>query len=65
MLQLDPERRVGLLELLNDPYFNDIRDLVIGAPPVLTLDCHVTLLDVVRCRNQGHPDVVESAENAL
>ena len=45
MVQLDPAKRVGLIDLMADPYFDDVRNVVIPEPPLTSLDCEVALLN--------------------
>lgn len=53
MVQLDPAKRVGLIDLMADPYFDDVRNVVIPAPPLTSLDCEVALLNNIMLSSKG------------
>ena len=53
MLQLDPQKRISLVDLLADPYFDDVRNTVIPAPPLTSLDCSVALLNNIMPSSKG------------
>lgn len=44
LLQLNPQKRISLPDLMADAYFDDVRNEVISVPPLTSLDCQVALL---------------------